>query len=126
MAQKVVIYVFITVWFCLRAEFPVQSDFMVPCGLRFMVSLRFFCPLPKTVLKPLEALKRYLSIVINLFLGLKLSVRSAGEHLLQPIFLRQTSRNQQSSKEDKKSIDFCSQGYLEQKVVLMLAGPPRI
>lgn len=78
------------------------------------------------MLKPLEALKRYLSIVINFFLGLKLSVRSAGEHLLQSIFLRQTSRNQQSSKEDKKSIDFCSQGYLEQKVVLMLAGPPRI
>lgn len=43
-----------------------------------------FCPLPKMVLKLLEALKRYLSIVKDLFLGL--SVKSAGEHLLQHLF----------------------------------------
>lgn len=30
------------------------------------------------------------------------------------------SRNAQSSKENKKSIHFCSQDYLEQEVVLML------
>jgi len=46
-----------------------------------------FCPLPKTALKLLEALKRYLKIVIDLLLGFKLSVRSAGEHLLQRLFL---------------------------------------
>lgn len=45
-----------------------------------------FCPLPKMALKLLEALKRYLRIVIDLLLGFKLSVRSAGEHLLQCLF----------------------------------------
>lgn len=79
-----------------------------------------FCPLPKTALKLLEALKRYFKIVIDLLLGFKLSVRSAGEHLLQRLFLPSTSSNAQSSKENKKSIHFCSQDYLEQEVVLML------
>lgn len=61
-----------------------------------------FCPLPKTVKAVLEALKRYFSIVIDHFLGLKMIMRGTGEHMLQHILLTQTSRNQQSSKEDKK------------------------
>lgn len=76
-----------------------------------------FCPLPKTALKLLEALERYLRIVIDL--GFKLSVRSAGEHLLQRLF----TLNEQECTElkgKKKSIHFCSQDYLEQEVVLML------
>lgn len=82
-----------------------------------------FCPLPKLVLKLLEALKWYLSVVIDLFLGLRLSVRRVGEHLLRDIFKPQTSGNQQSSKEDKKNL---LPGPPGTGSSYNLAGPPRI
>lgn len=56
-----------------------------------------FCPLPKTVIKAvLEALKRYLSVVTDLFLGLRMRVRRAGEQMLPHILF---TPNQQFSAE---------------------------
>lgn len=65
------------VWFCLKAEFPEQDNVMVPYGLCFMVSLRLSVPAQSCVKAVLEALKRYLSTVIDLSLGLKMRIRSA-------------------------------------------------
>lgn len=45
---------------------------MVPYGLCFMVSLRLSVPAQNCVKAVLEALKRYLSTVIDLSLGLKM------------------------------------------------------
>lgn len=60
-----------------------------------------FCPLPKTVKAVLEALKRYFGIVIDHFLGWW--EQEVPENICSNMScLPQTSRNQQSSKEDQK------------------------
>lgn len=103
MAQKVVVYVFETVWFCLRAGFPEQNSILVPYGLCFSVSLRFSVPCPKPVKAVLEALKRYFNIVLDYFLGLEMRARGPGEHGLWHILLNPNQQQSAELKKDKKN-----------------------
>lgn len=85
MAQKVVVYVFMTMWFCLRAEFPERNN-IVPCGLCFMVS-EVLSLVQSCVKAVLDALKMYISIVYASFSWLKHEEKSAGEYSSGKSFL---------------------------------------
>lgn len=81
MAQKVVVYIFMTVVLS-KGRIPRTKLYSGAIWIVFYGFSEAFCPLPQTVKAVLEALKRYFSIVIDHFLGLELRVRGTGEHML--------------------------------------------